>query len=100
MTVSEVANTSSQFSGASWVYALSQRSAAQIAELDTIYSHRQGNLAAIDDMVASLIQKLEDRGMLDNTYIIYTTDNGTTNASSLCKLALTESQDSTLAITA
>jgi N-acetylglucosamine-6-sulfatase len=38
---------------------------------------RLGNIAAIDDMVAELIQKLDDHNILDNTYVVYTSDNGT-----------------------
>ncbi len=47
-----------------------------IEKLDEIYRHRLGNLAYIDDMVGNLIQRLEDHGILEDTYIIYTTDNG------------------------
>lgn len=47
-----------------------------LGHLDKIYYHRLGNMAYIDDMVGSLIDKLDEHGMLDNTYIVYTTDNG------------------------
>jgi arylsulfatase A-like enzyme len=63
-------------SGSSWVRELPLLSDDEISQMDLLYQHRLGNLAYIDDMVANLIQKLEDRGIADNTYVIYTTDNG------------------------
>lgn len=49
----------------------------QIDDLcDKTHAHRLGNIAALDAMVANLIQKLDDNGELDNTYVIYTSDNG------------------------
>ena len=53
-----------------------QLDAQAVAHGDKVYAHRLGNLAAIDGMVSSLINKLSDKGLLDNTYILYTTDNG------------------------
>lgn len=63
-------------SGASWVYNLDQLDDKGIQVADATFNHRLGNLAAIDDMVAALIQRLEYHGMLENTYIVYTSDNG------------------------
>ena len=64
------------FSGASWVYDLPQLGPGALARGDAIYAARLGNLAAIDDMVANIVGRLDDHGILENTYIIYTTDNG------------------------
>jgi N-acetylglucosamine-6-sulfatase len=44
--------------------------------LDTFYQKRIEALQSVDDMVAEIVQKLDDKGILDNTYIIYTADNG------------------------
>ncbi len=33
-------------------------------------------MLAVDEMVASLIQELEDAGELDNTFMVFTSDNG------------------------
>ncbi|KAK3707268.1 hypothetical protein LTR37_012269 [Vermiconidia calcicola] len=63
-------------SGASWVHDLPKLTDKEIQRLDEIHIGRLGNIAAIDDMVGSLVDRLDDLGILDNTYIIYTTDNG------------------------
>lgn len=43
---------------------------------DEFQRSRLRALQSVDEMVATLIQKLSDKGELDNTYIFYTTDNG------------------------
>ena len=63
-------------SGASWVKAMPRQSEADINYGDVIHRQRLGNVLAIDSMVEQLIQKLDDYGQLENTYIMYTTDNG------------------------
>lgn len=63
-------------SGASWVYAADKLDDHQVEWGDKNFRHRLGNIAAIDDMVLAMIQRLEGHGILDNTYIIYTSDNG------------------------
>lgn len=63
-------------SGASWVYNMPKLDAAGIENCEQTYRHRLGNIYAVDVMVSELIQKLEDHGMLDNTYVIFTSDNG------------------------
>ena len=63
-------------SGSSWVYALPKQTDAEVAFGDMHHVGRLENEAGIDVMVAALIQKLEDHKMLDNTYVIYTSDNG------------------------
>lgn len=63
-------------SGASWVYNQSQLTDKNIEFCDNWHYHRIANVAAIDDMVSQLINKLDEHGILDNTYVIYTSDNG------------------------
>ena len=63
-------------SGASWVHNLPKLNDHQIHVCDKTHAHRLGNIAALDEMVASLVQRLEHHGLLNNTYIIYTSDNG------------------------
>lgn len=43
---------------------------------DGFYRSRLQVLAGIDDMVGELVAALDDYGILDNTYVVYTTDNG------------------------
>ena len=48
----------------------------QIALLDDRYRRRLRSLLAVDEMVASLIETLDAAGALENTYIVFTSDNG------------------------
>jgi arylsulfatase A-like enzyme len=45
-------------------------------DANALFRKRVETLQAVDEMVAKLIQLLEQRGQLDNTYIIFTSDNG------------------------
>lgn len=45
-------------------------------ELDRVYRTRWEALLSVDDMVADIINALDTQSLLDNTYIIYTSDNG------------------------
>jgi arylsulfatase A-like enzyme len=45
-------------------------------QLDALYRNRLRTLLAVDEMVADLIQSLRDAGVLDDTYIFFTSDNG------------------------
>jgi arylsulfatase A-like enzyme len=49
---------------------------AQIDELTVEYRRRLDSLAAVDEMVRDIVETLEVTGELDNTYIIFTSDNG------------------------
>lgn len=50
--------------------------AASLPELDRVYRQRWQTLLAVDEMVADIVDTLETRGLMDNTYVIYTSDNG------------------------
>jgi len=50
--------------------------AAAIAWLEDEYRRRLRSLQAIDDMVETIVSTLETAGVLDQTYVIYTSDNG------------------------
>jgi len=41
----------------------------------------EAGMAQLDDIVGSVMQKLKDRGVDDNTIVVFTTDNGTENFS-------------------
>lgn len=59
-----------------WVRSFPELSPNQIALIDERYRRRLRSLLAVDEMVASLIQTLEATGTLDNTYIVFASDNG------------------------
>ena len=63
-------------SGASWVKALPKLTAKEVQTCDKNQVGRLQNIAGIDSMVGKMIDKLKDHKLLDNTYIIYTSDNG------------------------
>jgi arylsulfatase A-like enzyme len=43
---------------------------------DAFYVARLQLLAGIDEMVGNVVSRLDAAGLLDSTYIVYTTDNG------------------------
>jgi arylsulfatase A-like enzyme len=53
-----------------------QLTKGQIKEIDQWYALRLASLQAVDEGVARLIRTLDRTGELDNTYFIYTADNG------------------------
>lgn len=63
-------------SGASWVRNLKKQGPANLAYNDLYYRRRLQALQAVDDLVNGTVARLEKHGILDNTYIIYSTDNG------------------------
>jgi N-acetylglucosamine-6-sulfatase len=59
-----------------WVRAHPALNDEQIALIDDRYQRRLRSLLAVDEMVASLVGTLGAAGVLDNTYIVFTSDNG------------------------
>jgi N-acetylglucosamine-6-sulfatase len=55
---------------------LPRLSASAVEAIDTLYRKRAQSLLAVDEAVAAVIHTLEATGQLDNTYIIFTSDNG------------------------
>lgn len=47
-----------------------------IAYNDHFYRSRLRALQAVDELVEGVINRLDDHGVLENTYVIYTSDNG------------------------
>jgi N-acetylglucosamine-6-sulfatase len=45
-------------------------------EADALFVRRVQTMQAVDEMVADIIQLLEENGQLENTYIFFTSDNG------------------------
>ncbi|OJJ32243.1 hypothetical protein ASPWEDRAFT_139929 [Aspergillus wentii DTO 134E9] len=65
-----------QPSGASWIRELRQLNSSVIEENDEFYRARLQALQSIDDLIETAIETLKKHNILDNTYIIYTSDNG------------------------
>lgn len=65
-----------QPSGASWVKNLDRLTEEAIAYNDEHYRARLQTLQAVDELVEALVHRLTDYGILDNTYFLFSTDNG------------------------
>ncbi|KAI0020296.1 alkaline-phosphatase-like protein [Xylariomycetidae sp. FL0641] len=63
-------------SGGSWIRQLPKQDAATVAYNDAFYRQRLRALQSVDELVDGLVRRLAQHGVLDNTYIVYTTDNG------------------------
>ncbi|KAI4862398.1 Arylsulphatase [Hypoxylon rubiginosum] len=63
-------------SGASWIRKLPKQSKETVDYNDDFYVQRLRTLQSVDEIVNSIVRRLGDLKILDNTYIIYTTDNG------------------------
>lgn len=48
----------------------------EVDALDNTYRRRLQALQAVDEMVGSLFEELEQQGKLDSTYVFYSADNG------------------------
>jgi arylsulfatase A-like enzyme len=59
-----------------WVQVLPSLGEADIAQVDEYFRARLQTLLAVDEMVAGLVAALDAAGTLDNTYIVFTSDNG------------------------
>jgi len=64
--------------GASWISRLPKQNQTNVDFNDHFYRSRLRALQAVDEMVDSLVKRLSDAGVLENTYIVYSTDNGYT----------------------
>jgi len=59
-----------------WISESSPLSREQIAQIDATYENRAETLQSLDDLVEGVVEQLRDSGVLDNTYIFFTSDNG------------------------
>ncbi|KAK7547732.1 alkaline-phosphatase-like protein [Phyllosticta paracitricarpa] len=62
--------------GVSWMADLPELNSTVIESYDEFGRARLRALQAVDEMVETLVEKLDKAGVLDDTYIVYTTDNG------------------------
>ncbi|KAF3021059.1 hypothetical protein E8E14_012526 [Neopestalotiopsis sp. 37M] len=60
----------------SWIESLTELNDTVIAYNDEFQRARLRALQAVDEMVEALIEKFDASGILDNTYVFYTSDNG------------------------
>jgi N-acetylglucosamine-6-sulfatase len=48
----------------------------QVARAEELYRKRLQSMLAVDDMIGDLVEALRKSGELDNTYLVFTSDNG------------------------
>lgn len=63
-------------SGANWMLKLSELDEQKVDLYDHFYRSRLRALQSVDELVESVVIRLEELGIADNTYIFYTSDNG------------------------
>ncbi|KAL4946009.1 hypothetical protein BDV06DRAFT_235591 [Aspergillus oleicola] len=59
-----------------WVKDLEELSQEEVDYIDEFQRKRLRALRAVDEMIDSLVTRLDEAGVLDNTYIFFSTDNG------------------------
>ncbi|KAI6353671.1 hypothetical protein MCOR31_011668 [Pyricularia oryzae] len=59
-----------------WVGRTPPLNESMLAETEVLYKTRIQSLQGIDEIIEDVVATLEQEGILDNTYIIYTSDNG------------------------
>ncbi|NML18745.1 sulfatase family protein [Azohydromonas caseinilytica] len=59
-----------------WLRALPRLDAAAIRQVEETYRKRRQCAAALDDMVEGLVSTLAETGQLDDTYVLFSSDNG------------------------
>ena len=62
--------------GASWIKSLAKLTDEVITYNDGFYRARLQALQAVDEIIEGITHRLSSYGILEHTYIIYTTDNG------------------------
>ncbi|THC89553.1 hypothetical protein EYZ11_010997 [Aspergillus tanneri] len=69
-------NPTTQNTGVSWISGLPLQNQSVIDYEDHFYRQRLRALQGVDELVERLVRRLEDTIGIENTYIIYTSDNG------------------------
>jgi len=59
-----------------WLQSRPLASPTQIAKIDARHENRAESLQSVDDLVKAVVRKLQNDGALDNTYVVFTSDNG------------------------
>jgi N-acetylglucosamine-6-sulfatase len=59
-----------------WIKAIKRFGPGLIAKIQTRYQHRLETLLSVDDAVQKIVDDLQARGVLNDTYLIFTSDQG------------------------
>ncbi len=59
-----------------WIKRIKRFGPGLIAKIQTRYQHRLETLLSVDDAVEKIVNDLQARGALNNTYLIFTSDQG------------------------
>jgi N-acetylglucosamine-6-sulfatase len=59
-----------------WISDNPSLSPQQVARAEDLYRNRLRSMLAVDEMIGRLVDTLEESGELENTYIVFTSDNG------------------------
>ncbi|HMF03841.1 MAG TPA: sulfatase [Acidimicrobiia bacterium] len=59
-----------------WLQRRPQLDDQQIATIDQLYRKRLQSMLGVEDLVQNVVDTLQRTGQLDNTYIVFTSDNG------------------------
>jgi N-acetylglucosamine-6-sulfatase len=59
-----------------WIRSKPHLDRRQVAEVEEQWRKRQRALQSVDDLVGNVVSALADTNQLDDTYIVYTSDNG------------------------
>lgn len=65
-----------QANAVSWVADVPLMTASQINATDELFRNRIQGLQGVDEIIEDVVALLGDLGILDNTYIVYSSDNG------------------------
>jgi N-acetylglucosamine-6-sulfatase len=60
----------------SWIRKLPRLTSDQITKIDNLHENRVESLQAVDDLVQGVVGKLKNAGVMSNTYVFFTSDNG------------------------
>jgi arylsulfatase A-like enzyme len=59
-----------------WIRDMSRFSNQDVYMINDLYRKRLGTMQAVDEMVDSLLRELEADGQLENTFVVFSSDNG------------------------
>jgi N-acetylglucosamine-6-sulfatase len=73
---SKAFNEASMADKPAWIKDRTKLTKAQVTKLDTVYRKRAQSVRSVDLMLARLRSTLRATGQLDNTYVVFSSDNG------------------------